>query len=61
MIFYRNPKKSLSPSEEELEMAFGILKIDDPNSIDMVEFEAIGRVNSIRGIIYSTVFILYKY
>ena len=38
--------KSLSPSEEELERIYGVLKIDDPDSIDIVEFQAIARVKN---------------
>ena len=37
--------KSLSPSENELEMIYAVLKIDDKDSIDIVEFQAIARVN----------------
>ena len=36
--------KSLSPSENELEMIYAVLKIDDKDSIDIVEFQAIARV-----------------
>ena len=38
--------KSLSPSENELEMIYAVLKIDDKDSIDIVEFQAIARVNN---------------
>ena len=38
--------QSLSPTETELEMIYAVLKIDDPDSIDIVEFQAIDRVKN---------------
>ena len=37
-----NPQ-SLSPTENEREMIYAVLKIDDKDSIDIVEFQAIGQ------------------
>lgn len=43
-----NPQ-SLSPTENELEMIYAVLKIDDKDSIDIVEFQAIGQGNELKG------------
>ena len=41
--------QSLSPTENELEMIYAVLKIDDKDSIDIVEFQAIGQGNELKG------------